>query len=257
MTNHNTLSDSLVDLAARKKLPAHQYMDALTVEWIASHSDELPPAEAPSFRLPRVAVDVLGAAPVPVPWHAEVKVIESIHGTRHLMRTTAFAAMLAVMHRLNSPDTECLLAAAAVHDCRRVDDRSDPGHGERGADWLTENAAEVFGAFGLDHDREFVRRAAVAVRLHELAYDAFTERDTHDRASAELVTDLLKTADALDRYRLPKRKWWPDERHLRVVPPAWLHRFAFELVVDSERTCLRGAKSADAVFGALDEGGLV
>lgn len=69
-----TPGDSLVVLAARKELPAHQYMDSSTVEWIASHRDELPPSERPSLRLPGVAATVLGFAPLPESWHAEATI---------------------------------------------------------------------------------------------------------------------------------------------------------------------------------------
>lgn len=250
--------DSLVVQAACKSLPAHQYMDAATVAWIASHRDEIPaPPRAPLPRLRPVVRQVVEATPVPVSWHAESRVVDSIHGTRHLVRTAALAALLAEFYGLDQQDTATLVVAAAVHDCRRVHDKDDPGHGERGAAWLAEHAAEVFGLFGVDHSPDRVLRAAVAVRLHEVPYDAFGERDTTEHAAAEQVTDVLKTADALDRYRLPKQKWWPNDQFLRALPPPWLHSVAFELVVETETARLDGADSAEAVRTALGGRGLL
>lgn len=247
---------SLVALAERKALPAHQFMDTATVEWIASHRDEIPgPPSPPAARLGRVARRVAESAPIPPSWNAEPKLADGIHGTRHLLRTAALAALLAEERGLGEADTATLVIAAAVHDCRRIHDKDDIGHGDRAARWLTHRADKVFSRFGVDTTAERLRNAAIAVRLHEIPYSYFTEREGRERATAEEVTDLLKTADAMDRYRLPKRKWWPREEFLRVHPPAWLHRAAFDLVIESETTHLDGAGSADAVRAALETRG--
>jgi hypothetical protein len=37
-----------------------------------------------------------------------------------------------------------------------------------------------------------------------------------DKLSA-LQTKILKTADALDRFRLPKEKWWPDPARMPLA----------------------------------------
>jgi hypothetical protein len=248
--------DSLVAQATRKALPEYQYMDAATLAWIDSHRHEVPEAAGiverrthPSLRT------VLDAAPVPSSWHAELRIVDSIHGTRHLLRTAVLAAVLADLNGLSAEDTETLIVAAAIHDCRRRHDKDDVGHGERGGTWLAQHAEEVFAHFGVEYRPERAQQLSIAVRLHELPYGAFDTVDTAEYATASRVTDLLKTADALDRYRLPKRKWWPDDQHLRVVPPPGLKRLAFELVVDSEAAYLRGVDSAVAVYtSALNRG---
>ncbi len=98
------------------------------------------------------------------------------------------------------------------------------------------------------------------MRLHDVPYAAFTADDRTDHAHAERITDLLKAADALDRYRLPKLTWWPDGSLVRAATVEVfeaLRATAFELVVASEAAHLAGLDSADAVFKALDEWGLV
>ncbi|MGW6195392.1 hypothetical protein ACWF0M_04505 [Kribbella sp. NPDC055110] len=60
--------------------------------------------------------------------------------------------------------------------------------------------------------------------------------DRYERWPA--VIDVIKAADALDRYRLPKLKWWPDPSRMRLQPPSWMHQFAWRLVVETEAGAL-------------------
>lgn len=127
----------------------------------------------------------------------------------------------------------------------------------RAAGWLAGNGDTVFGHFGLVATSRRLTRAATAVRLHEIPYAEFTAGDRADHARAERVTDLVKAADALDRYRLPKLKWWPDARYVREPAFDELRGLAFALVLISERAYLAGASGPAAVRRALAEKGLV
>src|SRR5437762_8794281 len=82
---------SLVRAAALGILPRHQYMDHETWTWIAAKrpalttpTGDLPPLGAPADRLA-----------IPASWHLVSATLDSIHGTRHLMRTGVTAALLA------------------------------------------------------------------------------------------------------------------------------------------------------------------
>ncbi|MFB7367152.1 hypothetical protein ACFC05_33675, partial [Streptomyces hydrogenans] len=90
-----------------------------------------------------------------------------------------------------------------------------------------------------------------AVRLHDLPYERFAPDDRADHARTRTITDLLKAADALDRYRLPKLTWWPTPARVRSEAFADLRTTAFELVVRSESAWLAGADSAEAVLSSL------
>ncbi|MFC5800188.1 hypothetical protein [Streptomyces formicae] len=81
--------------------------------------------------------------------------------------------------------------------------------------------------------------------------------DQADHHRAEALTDLLKAADALDRYRLPKLKWWPSTAHLRVPQIEHLRAVAFDLVVWSEAAHLNDQDSASAVLTALERKELI
>jgi hypothetical protein len=243
---------SLVSLAARNAMPGFQYMDAATIAWIASHCDEFPAiSSTPETRVGAIGQRILETGPIPSDWHAEPNLVNSLHGTRHLLRTAALAALLAELYGLGSRDTATLVVAASMHDCRRLHDNNDTGHGERASTWLIEHSSEVFSFFGVHANATQIHKAAVAIRLHDVPYIAFTESDAASRVATEGITDLLKAADALDRYRLPTLEWWPRYEYLRVVPPMWLRRVAFDLVLETESACLAGADSVSAVLTAL------
>lgn len=184
-------------------------------------------------------------------WFAVPHAADSIHGIRHHGRVCVLAGLLAHAHGLGRTDSAALCLAAAVHDCRRHDDTADPGHGARAAAWLTNHSVAITATFGLDLPAEAVEAAKTAVGLHDIPYSAFTRADDRRYRRATRLTDLLKAADCLDRYRLAATRWWPDASHLRVQVPAWLHRIAFDLVVHSEQASLDGGTHHDALAHAL------
>ncbi|NUK14023.1 hypothetical protein [Streptomyces lunaelactis] len=243
-------TESLVDLAARKQLPRHQFMDSATLRWIEENRPSFSSGTSP--RLRPTSQRLLHRAAIPTDWLAERQIADSLHGIRHALRTAALAALLAEITRLDEDDTATLIMAAAVHDCRRLHDKDDHGHGARAAIWLTDNANAVWGHFDRPASPRSVDQAATAVRLHDVPYGAFTPEDQADHHRVEALTDLLKAADALDRYRLPKLKWWPNAAHLRVPQIEHLRAVAFDLVVWSEAAHLDDQDSASAVLTALE-----
>ena len=250
--------DSLIAMAERKQLPRHQFMDAATIEWIAAHRPVLPVGGEIVLRVaPAHARRLLALAAIPRTWFAEPRLADSIHGLRHGMRTAVYAALLAGIAGLGENLTSALIVGAVVHDCRRLHDQDDTGHGARAAAWLETHIGPVTDHFGVGGDvvREF-RQAAIAVRLHDIPYGDFGPAGEMKRQEAQRATDLLKAADALDRYRLPKLKWWPDARHLRVPLPPHLQRFAYELVLETERAHVEGMSSEVATIQALSARGL-
>ncbi|MFC9228318.1 hypothetical protein ACFTZI_05010 [Streptomyces decoyicus] len=248
-------ADSLVELAARKQLPHHQFTDNATVRWIEANRPDFTDAVTPALRA--ASQRLVYRSAIPTAWMANARLTDSLHGIRHAMRTAAMAALLADANDLTADDTATLILAAAIHDCRRVHDKDDRGHGARAAVWLTSNADTVWHHFHLAATPQSIDTAATAVRLHDVPYDAFTPDDLADYARARHITDLLKAADALDRYRLPKLSWWPDHSRIRTAAFLPLCPSAFELVVASEAAHLAGIDSPDAVLKALEQRGLI
>ncbi|UUN27556.1 hypothetical protein [Streptomyces sp. FIT100] len=249
------LTASLFDLAARGQLPLHQHMDHATIAWVSDNRPDLPPTPTPPLR-PH-SKELLAHSGLSTRWWADPRLYTSLHGVRHAMRTAALAAVLAEANGLDDADTATVILAAAIHDCQRRHDKDDRGHGARAAVWLAANADAVWGHFGLTAAPRRIVQAATAVRLHDIPYEAFTGADKSDHARAQRITDVVKAADALDRYRLPKLKWWPDAQYVREPAFDQLRGLAFDLVLVSERAYLGGASGTAAVRYALAEKGLL
>ncbi|MER8103011.1 hypothetical protein [Kitasatospora sp. NPDC094016] len=235
-------------LAETGHLPDHQYMDRTTLAWIAGNRPTGPGVRATIPYRPLLLVPE-------GPWFARREAADSIHGVRHGARVALLVQILAHDHDHDhdhdhgtDPDrTQALAVAAACHDCRRHHDRDDPGHGQRAARWLAENTTTVAAALGTAPTPE----ATTAVALHDVAHHAFTDDQTSAYRRHQDAADLLKAADALDRYRLPLARWWPDPSRLRLPVPVWLHPVAHDLVVHSEQARLDGATDTQALEHAL------
>ncbi|MFF4411392.1 hypothetical protein ACFYY8_02625 [Streptosporangium sp. NPDC001559] len=233
----------LKDLARTGRLPDHQVMDQPTLTWIAEHR----PAEASRT----VAVTDPPGLLTPEPaWFTSRQAADGIHGIRHNARVCLLAGLLARQHRLEPDEDSAVRLAAAVHDCRRRNDRADPGHGQRAASWLARHHPAVTAAFDLDLPARSLTAAGTAIGLHDIPYSSFSPAHHHAHRRAEPLTDLLKAADCLDRYRLPLTRWWPDTSQLRVPVPDWLHGIAFDLMLHSEQARLEGASHHDALVHA-------
>ena len=62
---------------------------------------------------------------------------------------------------------------------------------------------------------------------------------------------MLRIADALDRYRLPKTKWWISNNVLKYSVPTRFKKIAFEFMVKSEQNFLDGKSSKESVLSML------
>ncbi|WP_433426398.1 hypothetical protein ACQP1V_42825 (plasmid) [Microtetraspora malaysiensis] len=232
----------LRELAGQRRLPDHQVMDQDTLSWIIANRPVVGAAGLP--------YEPLLLTPAPA-WFLSRRQADSIHGIGHQARVCVLASLLAEEYRLDGDDRAALCVAAAVHDCRRRDDRADPGHGMRAARWLARHADAVTAFFGLPLPVGQVARACVAVRLHDVPPTARTSGDRSAYRLAPMLAELLKAADALDRYRLPALRWWPDPTYLRVSVPHWAHAVAFDLMARSEQARLDGATHHQALTHAL------
>lgn len=239
--------ESLVTLAEQRRLPRHQNMDTATLRWIAEHR----PPNLPAGRVPHPPLAVARHALIPTSWYAQPLVADSIHGIRHGARVAILASQLALLVGLPVSETLEATIAGALHDCRREHDQDDTGHGERAARWFVERRSDI-----MTHLLPFTNKTrdhviAAAIELHDVSHPAFTTWQQQRYAAAPLVCDIVKTADALDRYRLPKIKWWPNHDFLHVIPPPWLHRYAFDLMLATEGHTLDGLSSDRSVMTTL------
>ncbi|WP_307620417.1 hypothetical protein [Streptomyces sp. V3I7] len=218
-------------------------MDQTTLDWITANRPSFP--DRPS-QLPHAPLLLIP----PTEWFFDARIADSIHGVLHGARVSMLASLLAGEYDLSRKETAVLCAAAAMHDCRRRHDRDDVGHGRRAARWFARYHQTVSCFFDFQLPVGLIAPAATAVALHDVPYDAFSAEQTHAYAQARQFTDLLKAADCLDRYRLPRDRWWPDTTRLRIRVPAWLPQVAFDLVTASEQHRLDGASPDDALAHA-------
>jgi len=107
---------------------------------------------------------------------------------------------------------------------------------------------------GLDITPGDIISIAAAIELHEIPYDTFTLGQQELYRTNTLLVDVLKTADALDRYRLPKLKWWINDEHLRLRPSLSLKQIAFTVVATSEGNFLKQSDSHASVRSATKQG---
>lgn len=238
---------SLVELAESGQLPKFQLIDGQTLEWICDHKPSLAKWEYPksyiecSLRLRDIDIEPS--------WFLESKIINGIHGIRHAVRVCMYAGVLSTLLKLSEEEWSLIKIAALLHDVRRIDDKRDSEHGVRCANWLKKNFHEM--VILQPFRKEQLQSIATAIGLHEIPY---VEMDTHEEYRVNnLIVDVLKTADALDRYRLPRLNWWIDDSHLKIKPTDDLKAFSFDLVTVSERGFLQGKENMTSILDALGE----
>jgi hypothetical protein len=201
---------------------------------------------------PSSEADIFLNLPVPEEWFLEKRIIDSLHGLRHLRRTAHYGLCLAAELNLGLDQTKLVAIAALLHDIHRQDDKGDPGHAARSAQWFLASIQHITQTWKMDIDPEEAGSIAVAISLHETAYEHFSASQNSLYSKHKLLVDVIKTADALDRYRLPKLTWWIDDRYLRIVPSGSLKQLAYEIVLASEKNFLQGQTSFESVSRGIE-----
>lgn len=186
-------------------------------------------------------------------WFYERRIINSLHGSRHLFRVGFFCGILALAKGQSLYDAKIACVAGLLHDIRRLNDKGDEGHAERSAKWLKANAQALFNTFKISYSTSARIKIFNAIYLHETPYANFDSKQCVIYKQHMIIVDILKTADALDRYRLPKLKWWLKDEYLVDIPPMEMKEFALNLIVMSERRYLSSLNSKESVMNSLKE----
>ena len=242
---------SLIELIQKGKLPLHQFMDLETVNWIKENRPSFNISTPPLNLKPDFLSEIMKFIPDPT-WFILSKKEDSIHGMRHILRV-----MFHSFHLTSSSENKSSrffknsLVASSLHDLRRKNDLMDLYHGKRAARWFKKNISLIENQFEIHLTEEDIKAIYYSMSFHDLPYENITKNIKYEQYKD--LTDILKTADALDRYRLPSIRLWFKDKYVSVIPSDYLKCIAFQLVINSETKFLNGLTNVDSVLSAIEE----
>lgn len=227
----------LFELAHERKLPSLQRMDIPTLDWIERESVATV-KEFPDTCTVITDDDctLLEALLPDDDWFLNTETTFGIHGRRHLFRVMINSIWLC---NLTGMPSRPIVLAASLHDIRRLNDQADPGHGERASEFFIK-LKQKWDLSTIEEDQ-----IAAAITYHEVKPTAIPPEviAKHDKAIS-----LIKAADALDRYRQPYAKWWPNPNLFIMKEALQLLRACRMLTLLSERAALTGEADWPAVI---------
>ncbi len=236
---------SLWQQAETGELPDHQFIDKHTIQMISQALCDLPQEWGRESCFVHLGVpdEILRRFDDIRSAYSDARIAAGIHGSRHATRVAVFSFWLAKGAEV--PLQQALVFAALYHDSRRQNDRRDLGHGSR--------AAEAFrlGLCGFSTNDLNVEQKEIvdqAMRFHDVDWHEIPDNYRH-----RIDIRLFKAADALDRYRLPKRKWWPDPAMLKHQPAISLLPSAAVLMCLHEAYAISGVEEIAALTQASNQ----
>ncbi|OGK64555.1 hypothetical protein A2313_00905 [Candidatus Roizmanbacteria bacterium RIFOXYB2_FULL_41_10] len=162
------------------------------------------------------------------------KHLNSIHGLNHLTRVIIYALILSQLEGLSGQETKNIAIAAGIHDLGRQDDRRDPDHGIRSAEWMSNNI-DIFEQRGLVLSDKDIQTIKALCTYHEYFYKEVPEVIMKHYG---ISLDIIMHADLLDRFRLPKLTWWPKSEFIRLESAQKLLSCAGRFTLKSEEYAL-------------------
>lgn len=237
---------SLVISAVNKSLPAQQYMDLETLEWIKENNPFKSKVCLP-LALQLEAKNYVKKYIPSTEWFINPERAKTIHGKRHLLRVGLYTFLL--MMQLNLVrDLDVCIIIGVLHDIRRETDQSDEGHALRSADWFIEKVEDITSKFQVNLSAIDIEKIYNGILFHELPYEKI---DPNFLNKYKKIINIIKTSDALDRYLQPKLKWWINDELLVIKPPVDLKQFAFELILKSEENFINNKELEDSIFNSF------
>lgn len=140
-----------------------------------------------------------------------------LHGMNHTARVLINSLLIAQeMGCLEDNELELLSFAAIFHDCGRLSDDIETGHGERSSKIMLKSDI-VKDRF----DDEELELLSAVITCHDMpdekGYDFIESHiSIFYQDAAKIIYDILKDADALDRYRLCGYRYEFDFNYLRL-----------------------------------------
>lgn len=234
--------------ARENNLGSVELMDFETLEWIEFTSNALysETKRSDEFQLEPIDIELLRMNATRLEWFFSRDHVYSIHGISHSLRVMVNALLLCKCLHISNPLPH--VVAASIHDTQRKNDNADPEHGNRSAAWFKVNHRSLPSNELLSiSDRQMI---VASVTNHSKNYSdiPFSDLDAY-----KVAIDILKAADALDRFRMPKEKWWPRIDFIKLQAAHDLIPYAKELTIASERKILSDEDPYRAVFESAEE----
>ncbi|OGZ63890.1 MAG: hypothetical protein A3A98_01220 [Candidatus Staskawiczbacteria bacterium RIFCSPLOWO2_01_FULL_40_39] len=215
--------------------PPHQFHDADSIEWLSLNRPEFLPK---IYKLKQSFVEIVERKKpwerCNNDWFTNKLIRDGIHGFRHVCRVAIYSISLALQARpeISEQEIEALIFAALLHDCRRVNDNADFRHGVRAKEWLGKNNHILPKKL-----QPLYKAIHFAIAVHNDQYDQIIRKVNYQKF--KFFVDILKTADALDRYRFPREDWWLKNEFVVLIPNQQNMAFAYDLVLGCERLFLQ------------------
>jgi hypothetical protein len=246
---------SLIELIQRGEVPLNQFMDLETISWIKNNKPLFNVSNPLKSNLKPEVVNCHTEMRKYIPnpnWFLIMEKMDSIHGMRHILRVIFHSLFLTLLSNNKSSRLfKNSLVASSLHDLKRKHDLMDPFHGKRAARWFKKNTSLIENHYDIQLSQDDINEIYFAISFHDLPYKKIMESINYKKYKT--LIDILKTADALDRYRLPSIRLWFQDKFVSFVPPDYLKWMAFELVITSETNYLNGLTNVNSVLTAVEE----
>ena len=236
-------------LAYKKNLPTHQYMDTDTLHWINITSENHVPNTGQSYPLllKDEEIDLLTKFFPEKKDFLSPEQSGTIHGIAHISRVVLYTMLICKLLTIKENDQKLYLTIAKNHDIRRIDDKADNGHGIRAWEWFSKKTPKETANYNSFSKGE-LDSLKKAIIFHEVDYSDIKETLTPENS---LALDIIKAADALDRYRLPKEKWWPNVKYIKLQKAHTLLPLCRKITLESEDLILSGIDAKSAIISVL------
>jgi len=245
---------SLRDRVDTGKLPRHWYMDLKTLNRIKRNKPEFNISADFNSNLISKIDNLKSELKCFIPdpdWFLVPEEINTIHGVRHLLRVNFLSMLLITLDKTFPSDFLKMSAiTSSLHDLRRRNDLLDTPHARRGAKWFIKNTSLIEDFFKVELNEKEIDTIYYSILFHDIPYKKISDDPNYKKY--KVFIDITKTADALDRYRLPKVDWWIKDHLVSFVPSDDFKLVAYHLVVSSETHFLNGVDGATSVFKALN-----
>ena len=246
--------DSLRDRVDTGKLPRHWYMDLKTLNRIKRNKPKFNISTIFNSNLISQIDKLVSELKHFIPdsnWFLVPEEINTIHGIRHLLRVNFLSMLLITLDKTLPLDfLKMSVITSSLHDLRRRNDLLDVGHAKRGAKWFIKNVSMINKFYNIELTEEEIDTVYYSILFHDIPYKKIFDDPNYKKY--KVFIDITKTADALDRYRLPKVDWWIKDHLVSFVPSDDFKHVAYHLVVSSETHFLNGIDGATSVFKALE-----